>query len=188
MFHSTPLRYTIPILTISWSKIIFSLIPLCLTYSPTCFLVVFKNSNDEEEFIIPNRPRQQALQLVFLSTQVIRAYNISLLSTRLQPLGAVQLYSCPQIVELRRSVWQDRVVLVHTITSGLNFASVVIHLVKTFVERLTLCPLLSQTASADPSSFMPEVFANRTACSQLSTLVGLGLCSARSSGSADGRM
>ena len=135
-----------------------------------------------------NKPRSLCSSPHKSFVHTIYDHYISLLSPRLQPLGAVQLYSCPQIVELRRSVWQDRVVLIQTITSGLNFASVVIHLVKTFVERLTLCPLLSQTASADPSSFMPEVFANRTACSLLSTLVGLALCSARSSGSADGRM
>lgn len=126
-----------------------------------------------EEFAIPNRPRQQASQRLSPSSRLGIGHNISVLPPGLQPISAVESYSHPRIVALRRSVSQDRFVLVQTITPRSN-----VHKVRqrpSWVSERALPKDLrrgiqpsttaeARPASSVPSSFMPKVFVNRTAC------------------------
>ena len=74
-----------------------------------CFCNI-KKVNHDEELVVPNRPRLSS------SSQIITGHNLYTLPPRSELFGAVQLYSRPQTVELRRSVSQDRVVIVETVT------------------------------------------------------------------------
>ena len=80
-----------------------------------CFCKVEKPNRDEE-LVIPNRPRQQASHRLSCSSKSTGGRNIAVIPSGLQPRGAVQSFLRPRIVELRRSVSQDRIVLVETIT------------------------------------------------------------------------
>lgn len=80
-----------------------------------CFCKI-ERLDHEEELEVPIRPRRQASQRLSPSSQFNGGHSLSTLPPRLEPLGAVQLYSRPRQAELRRSVSQDRVVLVEIIT------------------------------------------------------------------------
>lgn len=83
-----------------------------------CFCKIEKPDHDEE-VVVPNRPRRQAPQRLSHSSRLGSGQNVSSVPARvdtMETLGAVQPYSCPRTVELRRSVSQDRFVLVETIT------------------------------------------------------------------------
>lgn len=84
-----------------------------------CFCRIQK-PNYDEELVRPNRPRvlakRQALQRLSLSSQLCSEFNLSTLSANFEPLRAIQLYSWPGKAGLRRSVSQDRIILVETIT------------------------------------------------------------------------
>lgn len=76
--------------------------------------------------MIPNRPRRQGSQRLFSFPQLGSGHNLSILPARVEPLGAVQSYSRCRTAELRRRIWQDRVVFAKTITpclSGPHFAN-----------------------------------------------------------------
>ena len=79
-----------------------------------CFCKVEKPNRDEE-LVIPNRPRQQVSHRLSCSSESTSGHNIAVVPSRLQPRGAVQSSLRPRIVELRRSVSQDRIVAVETI-------------------------------------------------------------------------
>lgn len=80
-----------------------------------CFCKVEKSDHDEE-LVVPNRPRRQASQRRSPSSQLYGRRNLSMLPRGLEPLGADQSYPRRRRIELRRSVSQDRIVLVETIT------------------------------------------------------------------------
>ena len=79
-----------------------------------CFCRVEK-PNREEELVIPNRSRRQTLHRLSCSLKSTTGRDIAVIPSRLQLRGAVQSSLRPCIIELRRSVSQDRIVLVETI-------------------------------------------------------------------------
>ena len=80
-----------------------------------CFCNVEKPNRDEG-LVIPNRLRRQASHRLSCSSKSTSRHNIAVIPPRLQPRGAVLSSLRPRIVELRRSVSQDQIILVETIT------------------------------------------------------------------------